>query len=106
MILTQRLDPMMARTPPRHEKRRGLLDGPKDYFALFSGEEEKLIPEPTAEPTGKIFIDDQYIDTTEPLSSIDDLGSESKNKMTLICDSVYNSGSTKSITNTALTANF
>eukprot|EP00826_Nyctotherus_ovalis_P011622 TRINITY_DN13024_c0_g1_i6.p1 TRINITY_DN13024_c0_g1~~TRINITY_DN13024_c0_g1_i6.p1 ORF type:complete len:507 (+),score=131.69 TRINITY_DN13024_c0_g1_i6:115-1635(+) len=90
---------------PRHERRRGSLGAPKDYFALFSAEEEKELPEPAgppAETTGKIFIDDQYIDTTEPLGSIDDLGSDSKNKMALICDSICNSGSAPKIVKSPL----
>ena len=77
---------------PKHERRRGSLDAPKDYFALFSSEENQENQKPTGiksiamGPTGKIFIDDQYVDNTEALGSIDDLGSESKRKMKLICE--------------------
>ncbi len=83
------------------------MEGPKDYFALFSNDDAchcRAIPSTgvtsftSEEAAGKIFIDGQYIDSAEALDVVDDVENESKDsKMTLICESICSSGSCKTL---------
>ncbi len=74
------------------------MERPKDYFALFN-HEEKLHCGPMKAvenegiPAGKIFIDGQYIDNGEEMDAVEEI--ENDSKMTLICESICSSGSSK-----------
>ena len=80
------------------------MEGAKDYFALFNHEDNgnnKVYKIPSTGVTsfasegvsGKIFIDGQYIDSSEALDCVDEI--ESDAKMTLICESICSSGSSR-----------
>ncbi len=85
--------------PRKMEQGPNSVGAPKDYFALFSNEDIWRTQQPSTGVAsvasegvpGKIFIDNQYIDSAEALDVVDDI--ESDSKMTLICESICSSGS-------------
>ena len=87
---------------PKFEEGPCSMGAPMDYFALFNNEnngKRKGQPstgaasEASEAAPGKIFIDDQYIDSAEALDVMDEI--ENDSKMTLICESICSSGSGK-----------
>ena len=92
----------ISQDSPKHNTRSSSLGVPKDYFALFSNGED-LEPQKSSSgfvavntgPTGRIFIDNQYVDNAEAISSVEEIGTSSRKRMVMICDSICSSGSTK-----------
>ena len=110
-LWNRKYEDIETQSEPKEANQHPVEEGPNsvdvnniatDYFALFRTENRthhKQIPSTgftsfTSEGvSGRIFIDGQCIDNSEALDSVEELNDL---KMTLICESICNSGGNKS----------